>query len=51
MTREGIEGVRHSNKGTALIKEIIETLEDIPNGRAEIFPFELIDDLKEEYII
>ena len=51
MTREGIEGVKHSNKGTEVIKEIIEILEDIPDGCAETFPFELIDELKAEYLI
>lgn len=51
IAREGREGVRHSNKGTEVIKEIIETLEDIPDGCAELFPFELIDELKAEYLI
>ena len=51
MTWEGIEGAKHSNKGTEVIKAIIETLQDIPDGCAETFPFELIDELKAEYLI
>jgi hypothetical protein len=32
------------------LKEFIVNLEEIPDGCAEIFPFELIDELKEEFL-
>lgn len=40
----------HSREGTALVEEFIEHLENIPDGCAEYFPFELIEELKEEYL-
>ena len=33
-----------------LVAEIVSRLENIPDGGAESFPFELIDELKEEYL-
>ena len=32
------------------VAEIVSRLEDIPDCGAECFPFELIDELKEEYL-
>ena len=40
----------HSRKAIQLVREFIEILEKIPDGCAELFPFELIDELKEEYL-
>jgi hypothetical protein len=49
--REGTVGdERHSKKTVALMKEFVRMLEEIPDGCSEIFPFSLIDDLKEEYL-
>ena len=39
----------HSHKARALVEQVIKELESIPDGCAELFPFELIDELKEEY--
>ncbi|MFI3213285.1 MAG: hypothetical protein R3Y24_08070 [Eubacteriales bacterium] len=33
-----------------VVREIIIRLEEIPDGCAEIFPFEMIDQLREEYL-
>ncbi|MDF2540078.1 MAG: hypothetical protein K0S76_3099 [Herbinix sp.] len=41
---------KHSNEAIALVKEIITLLEEIPDGCAETFPFEMIDALKGEYL-
>lgn len=40
----------HSAEAVELIKEFIARLEEIPDGGAEIFPFELIDELKQEFL-
>lgn len=40
---------QHSVKGIALVKEFIKMLEEIPDGCAELFPYETIDELKREY--
>lgn len=40
----------HSREAKELVTEIIARLEDIPDGCAECFPFELIDELKQEYL-
>jgi hypothetical protein len=40
----------HSTEAIELIKEFVAKLEEIPDGCAEIFPFELIDELKEEFL-
>ena len=62
MTRSGLYGkgntpwmdeqgriTGHSHKARALVEQVIKELESIPDGCAELFPFELIDELKEEY--
>ena len=33
-----------------LVREFIQLLEEIPDGCAEVFPFEIIDLLREEYL-
>lgn len=40
---------QHSSVATELMKEFIVHLQAIPDGCAETFPFELIDELKVEY--
>ncbi len=34
-----------------LVREFVAQLKEIPDGCAELFPFELIDELEEEYEI
>lgn len=46
MPKEG----EHSREAIELVAEIVSRLEDIPDCGAECFPFELIDELKEEYL-
>jgi hypothetical protein len=41
---------KHSAEAIGLVKAFISKLEDIPDGCAELFPFELIDELKEEFL-
>ena len=41
---------KHSIEAIELVKEMIALLEEIPDGCAETFPFELIDSLKGEYL-
>lgn len=41
---------KHSTKAIELVKEVIARLEEIPDGGAECFPFETIDELKREYL-
>lgn len=48
--REYSDGAKHSERAVEVVKDIIELLEDIPDGCAECFPFELIDELREEYL-
>ena len=40
----------HSREAIELVTEIIARLEGIPDGCAECFPFELIDEFKQEYL-
>lgn len=46
MPKEG----KHSREAIELVKEFVMRLEDIPDGCAECFPFETIDELKKEYL-
>ena len=39
----------HSREAIILAEEFIARLEEIPDGGAECFPFETIDELKREY--
>ena len=40
----------HSREAVELVREFITRLEEIPDGCAELFPFELIDILRKEYL-
>ena len=40
----------HSREAVELVEEFIDKLEEIPDGGAELFPFELIEELREEYL-
>lgn len=46
MPRDG----EHSMEAISLVKEIVTRLEEIPDGCAECFPFDTIDELKREYL-
>lgn len=39
----------HSSEATELVREFVKMLEEIPDGGAELFPFELVDELRNEY--
>lgn len=47
MPREGT----HSKEAISLVEEFVARLEDIPDGCAECFPFETIEELKREYLV
>ena len=42
---------KHSQEAVDLVREFVDILKDIPDGCAELFPFELIDELMNEYLI
>lgn len=44
------ENERHSREVKTLVREFIKKLEEIPDGCAERFPFEIIERLREEYL-
>lgn len=44
------ESGEHSAEMISLAKDFVAMLEDIPDGCAECFPFEMIDELTEEYL-
>ena len=44
------DGSKHSTDGKKLAADIITKLEEIEDAGAETFPFELIDELKAEYL-
>ena len=46
--RGNMEG-KHSEEARTLIRDFVGQLKAIPDGCAELFPFELIDELEEEY--
>ena len=46
----GMEEGRHSQKAIRLVQEIIARLQAIPDGCAERFPFELIEELENAYL-
>ena len=48
--RHMTENSNHSQEAVELVKEFIARLEEIPDGCAELFPFELIDTLRKEYL-
>ena len=41
---------KHSYEAIELVKEFIEVLKEIPDGCAERFPFDTIDELESEYL-
>ena len=41
---------KHSAEAVELVKEFVERLRGIPDGCAECFPFETIDELSREYL-
>jgi len=41
---------KHSLEAKTLINEVISRLKEIPDGCAEIFPYELIDALEKEFL-
>ena len=41
---------KHSAEAISLVKDFVSRLEEIPDGCAECFPFETIDELKKEYL-
>ena len=45
--RNSIDGI---NKVVDLVKEFVAILEQIPDGCAENFPFDLIEELKQDYL-
>ena len=40
----------HSKEGIVLVEAIIARLEDLPDGGAELFPFDLMDELRQDYL-
>ena len=40
----------HSREAVELVREFVTRLEEIPDGCVELFPFELIDALRKEYL-
>ena len=40
----------HSKEAIELVEEFVEVLQDILDGCAELFPFDMIDELTEEYL-
>ena len=44
------ESEKHSGKAVELVRRFVSELEEIPDGCAELFPFELIDELRREYL-
>ena len=40
----------HSKEAIELVEEFVEVLQDIPDGCAELFPFDMIDELTEEFL-
>ena len=46
MPKEG----KHSTEAIDLMRDFVSLLEAIPDGCAECFPFEMIAELREEYL-
>ena len=42
---------KHSAEAIDVVKKFIKRLEDIPDGCADMFPFETIEELKQEYLV
>ena len=41
---------KHSSKAVELIRRFVAEPVELPDGCAELFPFELIDELRKEYL-
>ena len=41
---------KHSTEAVELVKEVVDRLEHIPDACSEVFPFDMIDELKREYL-
>lgn len=48
--KTGTAGNGHSEEARQLVRRFIAGLEAIPHGCAELFPFDLIEELKREYL-
>jgi hypothetical protein len=48
--RHAPDNQRHSDEAVELVKAVISELENIPDGCAERFPFEMIGELRLEYL-
>ena len=42
---------KHRAEAIDVVKKFIKRLEDIPDGCADMFPFETIEELKQEYLV
>lgn len=45
------ENRKHSQEGISLIQDFVKRLKEIPDECAECFPFEMIEELRNEYLI
>ncbi len=50
LDHNGDISAKHSRQAVELVKKFIAKLEEIPDGCAEFFPFETIDELRREYL-
>ena len=48
--RHAPDNSRHSDEAVELVREVISELENIPDGCAESFPFDMISELRLEYL-
>lgn len=44
------DGSKHSIQAQELVEDFVKALESIPDGCAELFPFDMIEYLREEYL-
>lgn len=50
VVRHGMNEKRHSVEATDLVRRFIKALDNVPDGCAELFPFNIIEELREEYL-
>ena len=48
--RHAPDNQRHSDEAVELVREVISELENIPDGCAECFPFDMVSELKRDYL-
>lgn len=48
--RDDLDEGLHSREAIELVKKFIEVLENIPDGCADSSPYEMIDELRVEYL-